>query len=425
AVPTGAGIVDSTTAVNTAVAADASSLAFDNSISGGSSPTAPNPVPTASGLTITTSLTTSPTSTLPATTTTPEAASAASKTIALSTVVGTCVGAFIGASALIIFGLWIYRRYSRSLKQRTRGPLAHPRNKVAEQQRRQSKREPWKQLEDDDGSDKWEKVYQTKETREVDQVAPMEKLTMFKKTASIRTAYTHTDMTFDYPQSYGEFDPKLAETLTTGVAPVPGPRPFMGREAATDAPQSWDSDNTASKSFLSVHTQMASGAMSPTLHMAIPTPTPTATQTHIWESAEVEHPEQQVNDNRRSAHNPFFSARDVDPRPRSRSNSVTQSPKAKGKERMRYSEDPFDDMNEQMPPPKFIQHLATSSSSSTESKEKALQSLIAALDISEDEARSRLRIASMQPSFISGISGISSVSPDEEDVTKEFPLPPS
>ena len=95
---------------------------------------------------------------------------------------------------------------------------------------------------------------------------------------------------------------------------------------------------------------------------------------------------------------------------------------------MRYSEDPFDDINEPMPPPKFIHHLATSSSSSTdskESKEKALQSLIAALDISEDEARSRLRIASMQPSFISGISGFSSGSPDEEDVTKEFPLPPS
>ena len=428
-IPTAAGI-DGTAVVGTAVATDSTSLAFDGTVSVVSTQTAPPLVPGGSTPTVTTtaSTTATPTTSSATSSSTIEPAAAASKTIALSTVVGTCVGAFIGASALIVFGLWVYRRYSRSLKQRTRGPLVHPRNKAADQQRRQSKREPWKQLEDDDGSDKWEKVYQTKETREVDQVAPMEKLTMFKKTASIRTAYTHTDMTFDYPQSYGEFDPKLAETLTTGAAPVPEPRPFMGREGATGAPQSWDSDNMTTKSFLTVHTQMTSGAMSPTLHMAIPTPTPTATQTHIWESAEVEHAEQQVDDNRRSTHNPFFSARDVDPRPRSRSNSVTKSPKAKGKERMRYSEDPFDDINEPMPPPKFIHHLATSSSSSTdskESKEKALQSLIAALDISEDEARSRLRIASMQPSFISGISGISSGSPDEEDVTKEFPLPPS
>jgi len=92
---------------------------------------------------------------------------------------------------------------------------------------------------------------------------------------------------------------------------------------------------------------------------------------------------------------------------------------------MRYSLDPFDDLNEPMPArPAFMQHTANSSTSSMEKdqKERALQSLIAALEVPEDEVRNRLRIASMQPSVISQGS---SYGPDDSDVTKEFPLPPS
>lgn len=444
-IPTVSGLVTGgVTDVPTTVGTATSGLAIDSNAATTGSETAPNlaitetNVPTITSTPATTSITATdaPNASVP----TEQVAAAASKNIALSTVIGSCVGAFIGASALIIFGFWIYRRYSRSLKKRalSRGPFSLARNTTADQARRRSRLEPWNKLED--GDDKWEGMYQTKE-RETDQVAPMEKLTMFKKTPSVRTAYTHksTDVSaFDFPQSYADFDPKLAETLSMGSSKMPEPRPFMGRVDA-DPPQSWNSN--ASPSYLSVRTQISSGAMSPSLHMAIPTPPPTATQAHIWESAEVvnyseaqtanvEHDDHsQSIDQRRSTHNPFFNARDDDPRPRSRSNSVTskapvtKSPTAKGKERMRYSNDPFDDINEQMPkPPKFIQHLATASSSSTESKEKALQSLIAALEISEDEARSRLRIASMQPSFISNISSIGG---DIEDVTKDFPLPPS
>ncbi|KAF8199557.1 hypothetical protein BJ912DRAFT_654898 [Pholiota molesta] len=442
AIPTVSG-VSGVTAVPTAVGTATNGLAIDSNAATTGSETAPNLAFTETN-TPTITATPAPTPTTAsdasnASAPTEQVAAAASKNIALSTVIGSCVGAFIGASALIIFGIWIYRRYSRSLKKRalSRGPLSLARNVTADQARRRSRLEPWNKLED--GDDKWEGMYQTKE-RETDQVAPMEKLTMFKKTPSVRTAYTHksTDVSaFDFPQSYADFDPKLAETLSMGSAKMPEPRPFMGRVDA-DPPQSWNSNG--SQSYLSVHTQMSSGAMSPSLHMAIPTPPPTATQAHIWESAEVVHYSEaqtaniehddhsQSANQRRSIHNPFFNARDEDPRPRSRSNSVTKapvtkSPTAKGKERMRYSNDPFDDINEQMPkPPKFVQHLATASSSSTESKEKALQSLIAALDISEGEARSRLRIASMQPSFISNISSIGG---DIEDVTKDFPLPPS
>jgi hypothetical protein len=56
-----------------------------------------------------------------------------------------------------------------------------------------------------------------------------------------------------------------------------------------------------------------------------------------------------------------------------------------------------------------------------EDKGRALRSLVAALEISEDEVRDRLRIASLQPSIASATSSISV----EMDMTTEFPLPPS
>lgn len=287
-------------------------------------------------------------------------------------------------------------------------------------------------------------MYQTSERKDADHVAPMEKLTMFKKTPSVRTAYTHKSAdvsAFDFPQSYAEFDPKLAQTLSFGKAQMPEPRPFLGR---VDTPPvksvgSWDTETVGNGSNLSTR-EPVGGAMSPSLHMAIPTPPPTISQAHKWESAEVVHyseahsvepidpfASQNDMDSRQSAHNPFFNAQDYEPHTRSRSNSVTKSPKAKGKERMRYSTassavDPFDDINQHMPRPIFIKHTAAESSSSIESKERALHSLIAALDVSEQDARDRLRIASMQPSIISQASSIGGY---EEDVTKEFPLPPA
>ena len=287
-------------------------------------------------------------------------------------------------------------------------------------------------------------MYQTTERKDVDNVAPMEKLTMFKKTPSVRTAYTHksTDVSaFDFPQSYAEFDPKLAQTLSFGKTQMPEPRPFLGRvdTPPVNSTSSWGTEMVVNDSSLPTR-EPVGGAMSPSLHMAIPTPPLTISQAHKWESAEVVHysdphsvesidpfASQNDMDSRQSTHNPFFNAQDYEPRTRSRSSSVTKSPKAKGKERKRYSTassaaDPFDDMNQHMPRPTFIKHAAAESSSSIESKERALHSLIAALEVSEQDARDRLRIASMQPSIISQTYSIGGY---EEDVTKEFPLPPA
>ncbi|KAF9525683.1 hypothetical protein CPB83DRAFT_521705 [Crepidotus variabilis] len=409
----------------------------------------------------------------PTTSSSPSSVGASStKQIALSTVVASCVGAFVGATAIVIFSLWMYRRYSRSLKQRaykSRGPFNH-RNGQSNGQRQRSHGEAWNRLEDHESEDKWEGSYQTKEgkdstgARELTQVAPMEKLTMFKKTPSVRTAYTHksTDGTdFSFPSSYAEFDPKLADALKSGQHDMPEPKPFLERV---------DSDPS---SYLTVHSRL-SGAMSPTQNMAIPTPPPMFSNSHKWESAEVvAFPEAQsvevLNHNpfededddeqgrRKSHHNPFFGARDHEisrgrsnstssarsrsrsrSRSRNRANSTATtvslpkiSAKAKGKERMRYSaatdhstpQDPFEDANgDELPRPSFMTHAPTSSTSSMDNsdRERALQSLIAALETPEDEVRDRLRIASMQPSIVSRASSIG-----VSDVANEFPLPPS
>ncbi|PPQ69166.1 hypothetical protein CVT26_003540 [Gymnopilus dilepis] len=428
------------TTVDPADASQVTSLAVDGAATPGPTQSAP-PLDITDPGSLPATTVSSPFSQQPTPSPSPDASAAptavaAASTIPLSTVVGSCVGAFIGATALIVLGLWFYRRYSRSLKQRSRarGPL-HSRNVRGDEQRRRSRLEPWNKL-DDEGDNK----YQMTETKEVDQVAPMEKLTMFKKTPSVRTAYTHksTDVSaFHYPESYAEFDPKLAQTLNAGKPAMPEPKPFLA-QVDMGGDMSWDTDTIGKGSFFSANSQISS----PTTRMAIPTPPPVEPTAHRWESAEVVQYSDATSaaestdpfnrdsesEHRKSVHNPFFNAQDY--QPRSRSNSVTKSAKAKGKERMRYSQasqatDPFDDPNGEMnlpPRPVFAHHVASASSSSTESKEKALQSLIAALDMPEDQVRDRLRIASMQPSIISQASSALAY---EEDMSKEFPLPPS
>ena len=61
-------------------------------------------------------------------------------------------------------------------------------------------------------------------------------------------------------------------------------------------------------------------------------------------------------------------------------------------------------------------HHANLSSSSTSSNERAIQSLIAALDVTPEEVQERLRVASMQGSIVSlSLEGVSAAA---------FPAPP-
>ncbi|KAF8071699.1 hypothetical protein FPV67DRAFT_891554 [Lyophyllum atratum] len=425
---------------NTAITVDATatqtSLVFDTAAPSAGTQSAPN-------LGITTTpvfTTTAPPQAPPTSSPTPSQAATSSNPIPMSTVVGACVGALIGAIALIILGLWFYRRYSRSLKQhaRTRRALGTARNLSGEQGRRRSHLEPWNQLED--GDDKWEGMYQAKE---IDNVAPMEKLTMFKKSPSVRTAYTHKSdepVTFD-AHPFAQYHPDLAQELASNnKAPeLPIARQFLGR-VDTGPAISWDGDTIGGDSYLSLRSgRLDSGSMSPTMAMAIPTPPATSSPLHRWESAEVVHyadhdrdaedPFGTEGERRRSTNNPFFNAQVTSPsKPRSRSNSTATATPAikvdKGKGRV-LDEDPFDDDKmPSFPRPFATNHTVNTSLSSVSSNDRAMQSLIAALDVSEEEVQARLRVASMQPSFISATSVYTSGG-EEEDVTGSFPLPPS
>jgi hypothetical protein len=329
--------------------------------------------------------------------------------------------------------VWLYRRYSKSLHKRRgpRGPVSYTRNAFAEQVR--SRSEPWRKLED--GDDKWEGMYQTKEVDHLDSVAPMEKLTMFKKSPSVRTAYTHKSeepIAFDV-QGFAPYHPDLAATLvsdkTTGI---PVPRPFLGRVDPAN-PISWDGETLGKDSVFSLRSnRMEGGAMSPTLNMAIPTPPATSSEPHLWQSAEVVVVDEQStviadNDNpfgegshrRQSFNNPFFKGQDV-----ARSTSAGRTGFELSKEKGSLADDnPFSDDKELASPKPFARHVTNDSLASASNADRAMQNLIAALDLSEEEVQERLRVASMQPSFISNASVYTNG--EEEDVTQAFPLPPA
>ena len=368
-IPNGSGITGVTVASSTAVST--TGLAIDNGVSAGPSPTAP----------LFTVIAPSSSST--------QVMGAASNSIPVSTVVGSCIGAFVFVSALIVFGVWFYRRYLESLKKQA---LA-----------RGHRRRQWNKLEDD--GDKWEGMNQTKE---VDQVVPMEKLTMFKRAASVRTAYTQKsvdDHTLAYPQSFAPFDTNLVQTLSADRTTVPKSQPStIANSVKGQNPSKISPSNSLGE------------PLSSSPNMAIPTPEATVLQSHKWESAEVVQyegpsvevvePSAQDKENRRSMHNPFFGSQEYI-RTRSDSHAADKSPNAKGKERMHdsvtsslLSADPFEMMVSQLPKP-TLSHQATDSSASTESKTRALQRMMGALELSEDEVRERLRVASMQPSDFS------------------------
>ena len=371
-IPNGSGISGAVIESSTAVATSA--LAIDNGATGDASLTGP----------VFTIIATEPAS--PSST---QTSSAGSNSIPVSTVIGSCVGAFVFVSALIIFGIWFYRRYSESLKRQA---LARGRGLQNDKQRRR-----WNKLEDDD---KWEGMNMN-QTKEVDQVVPMEKLTMFKRAASVRTAYTQRsvdDHTLAYPQSFAPFDVNLVRTLSADPTMDPKsqppqiPNPVKGRN-------------------ISPSNNISPSPLSSSSNMAIPTPEATVLQSHKWESAEVvqyEGPSAEVvvpppQEVKRSMHNPFFGSQEYI---RSRSNSHTEdkSSNSKGKERTHDSvsslltSDPFEAFAH-FPLP-VLTHQSNDSSSSAESKTRALQTLMGALELSEDEVRERLRVASMQPSEI-------------------------
>src|SRR6266571_1458726 len=123
--PSASGLASATTAPNIALPTG-SGLATDPKATTGNDPQSAPPLAPTQTSTPDTADSGAISSTLdPTASPSTVAVSSSSKPIALSTVIATCVGAFVGVSALIVFSLCVYRRYSRSLEKsaRRRGPL--------------------------------------------------------------------------------------------------------------------------------------------------------------------------------------------------------------------------------------------------------------------------------------------------------------
>ncbi|KAJ3998966.1 hypothetical protein F5050DRAFT_1109401 [Lentinula boryana] len=398
---------------------------------------ASNVNPTVDGLATGTNLVSTPSSAPSSSTFVPTAAASSSSSsngssISMGTVIGACVGTLVGVLALVLLALWLYKR-SDPAKQRRPSTRAGP-----------GLQPNWNKLGDDD--DKWEGMNQKAETVEI---APMEKLTMFKKaTPSIRTAYTAKTEelpAFDFgSHPFSQYHPNLAKELASvDEPPLP---PFTHR--TDSAVVSWDGDTVGGASFLSARSNRVSGSMSPSLDIARPTPALTNSVPHRWESAEVIHIEGHVaeiieprdaenpfehhSERRKSQHNPFFgsssSSLPIAKIDKGKAREITPLPPIPISNPFADDSETMDNMDRTPTRPTF-NHQVVGSISSVTSNDRAIQSLIAALDTTPEEVQARLKVA--EPSLASDTADsiytsaeYNSEDEDAEDVTKSFPLPP-
>ncbi|KIK63153.1 hypothetical protein GYMLUDRAFT_483041 [Collybiopsis luxurians FD-317 M1] len=412
-----------TTATQLAQASNAAESTQSESVNGIAANTVPSPfTSSSSSLTSSTSAAAS------------QASTSDASSISMGTVIGACVGTLAGVLILILLGVWLYRRSDPTKKRRRPFPRSGP-----------GLQPNWNKLGDDE--DRWEGMHKDTKAGETVEIAPMEKLTMFKKsTPSVRTAYTTKTTSEELPpfnfdsHPFSQYHPNLAKELATLEEP-PAPT-FLNKMDSRAV--SWDGDTVGGSSFLSSRSNRMSGSMSPSLDIARPTPALTNSEPHRWESAEVVNLEGHVAEvvdsqgsnnpflnsieRRKSQHNPFFGA----------SAPVPKNSKSKGREiTPPASRNPFADANDRddtsgdiTPTRPTFSHSAVGSVSSVSSNDRAIQSLIAALDTTPEEVQARLRVADIEPSLRSDTADSIYTTAeynsdeDEEDVTDSFPLPP-
>ncbi|KAF9790676.1 hypothetical protein BJ322DRAFT_406721 [Thelephora terrestris] len=342
--------------------------------------------------------------------------SGAKSVISLSTVIAVCIGAFVGAGILICLSILFYRRSSRRPPpRRSRQPqalaLSHGVNPAT----------PWTKF--DDGEDKWEgRNEMSEKTGPTNIVLPpvSQRTTSPHSAGKTLAGDDHFGSDYDIASQsvpFSHYHPKLPEQ--TALEP---PRPVGVDDHSRES-----IEGSTVGTFLSLGTvHIESGKMSPTFNVAKTTPAATSSKLHQWESAEVIDPDAHAQEveihhdpfsdkstpthysptetigDRRSFHNPFFNAH---PGVHSRRPSASRKQST-----MSLSSDPFnkDDVTMAMPKPSFISHTVNHSSSSDGSvgNEKAIQNLIAALDLSQEVIDERMRVASMHPSEASRYSTV-------------------
>ncbi len=367
--------------------------------------------------------------------------------VPLGTIIGACIGAFIGIVVLMYILYAWYKRYTEKKLSATGRRNAQGK---AEQQRQQARE--FQQLDD---SEKTNGDVSPTSSNVREQLELEEKnFSMFKKSPSVRSAYTHktgSDDNLDLPQlEFTKYHPNLAQELSLNI-----PKKPFAAAARQNSGVSWDGETLGDDSFLPMHSaRVDSGTMSPTMVMAKMTPPATVSALHRWESAEVLHIEEEeappvpqsrnpfadmVEEQRSRGTNPFFNAQDMHRRSRagrSRSNSRTsRTSRAQSLVRSdtlntNHSNNPFLDPRDavpvsaiEMPTPNSMPYsppLPTGASVQMLGSEHAMASLIAALDLTKEAAEERLRVVSMQGSVMSAYSN------DDSDIAtmREFPLPP-
>lgn len=262
----------------------------------------------------------------------------------------------------------------------------------------------------DDGVDRWEGRNEMSETRglskptlpPVTQVTSSPLVTGGSMSSHDNFGSEHDVTSQSMP--FSQYHPRL-------ITRVPPPRHLRDENQSTASLEG----STTAGTLLSLGTvHIESGKMSPTFNMAKATPPATASRLHQWESAEVVDPDadaQEIEvyqdpfsekstptnysptetvDDKKSFHNPFFNAHPgIHSRRPSNAKNLTMS----------MSSDALDkDEMVVMPKPNFISHIPHDSSSSggTVGNGKAMQHLIAALELPQEVIEERLRVASMQ-----------------------------
>ncbi|KAG2140072.1 hypothetical protein DEU56DRAFT_291796 [Suillus clintonianus] len=375
----------------------------------------------------------SPTSSSPASAATTSPSSSSANNISLSTVIGACVGAFI--VLVLVISLAIH--CSRRQKPQRRGNASQSRNATNNLSRRRSHLQPWDRLDDDKEDQKDGPPLIPRPSS-----GPMEKLgAMFNRTPSTTSAEKSSDghgnrESIGTMQHFAKYHPGLAEEMASksaeaGYVVVTKPPPaqrFMGRTQADSVPTiSWDGDTVGGESFLSVRSRL-SGTMSPTMTMAKFTPPATVSGSHRWESAEVGHIDvygsemSEAGDSRnpfadaasvksgvsRRVTNPFFNAQE---KPQRRTLLANTTPES----------NPFADSHAPISRP-FLEARSNSATDTSSNNSHAMQSLIAALDMS---AEAGLRVASMRSSNYSHSSTIMSCDEIDAVSVTAFPYPPT
>ncbi len=396
------------------------------------------PPPLATSLTLLSTV--SPPSSTPSPTASASTASSGSQ-LALGTVIAVSIGAFGGLGLLLYASWWWFSRSTSKARIRARnGSTADLRNARGEVDKRRIRGRSWNRLGDEE--DTWKGGMPSPERKQSQAEIDEKNFPMFKKTPSMRTVRTAKELEahgFDLPPfDFTNYHPKLAEELSLQEPQ----KPFSRQESGI----SWDGETVGDDSFISLRSGgVDSGTMSPTIELAKMTSPATHNAIHTWHSAEVVTVDE-VDEPPYSTANPFFNAQEISratsKRNRSRSNSRSGRSRAtsvssRTSHAPSHVTNPFAD-SEEVAIPTFRAHVQSDSIGSTSSggngfaSEHAMKSLIAALDLTQEEVEERLRVASMQPSTISRYSGISHITgmTEEEDLStlstlRTFPIPPT